>query len=182
MTTDIKRSILSLPGNDRCMDCYVPCPSWSSLTHGTVLCLKCAGIHRGLGVHVSFVRSLVLDSWSESQIDIMLAGGNHKCREFLKCNGYNEQDGDPDQERIKERYTNSTAKCYRETLKAGVEVVQPSGDEIDVTPVSLIHEKTEVIDSSIVSHREEQRSKYIHASLMRSLRSTLQTAIFSCCC
>ena len=33
-------------------------------------CLRCAGIHRNLGVHISKVRSVNLDSWTPQQVAV----------------------------------------------------------------------------------------------------------------
>jgi hypothetical protein len=38
--------------------------------------LECAGTHRSLGVHLSFVRSTTLDNWDDSQLAQMRVGGN----------------------------------------------------------------------------------------------------------
>lgn len=38
-------------------------PEWSAVNLGALLCEECAGVHRGLGVHISRVKSLVLDKW-----------------------------------------------------------------------------------------------------------------------
>ncbi len=42
----------------------------------TALVLQCSGIHRNLGVHISFVRSVNLDTWKEEQVDRMDELGN----------------------------------------------------------------------------------------------------------
>ena len=34
------------------------------------LCIRCAGIHRNLGVHISKVKSVDLDSWTTEQIEV----------------------------------------------------------------------------------------------------------------
>ena len=56
--TALKR-LLELPGNRACADCAGndagSRPTWASINCGTFICMRCAGVHRGLGVHVSKV-------------------------------------------------------------------------------------------------------------------------------
>uniref|UniRef100_K3W6M0 Arf-GAP domain-containing protein n=1 Tax=Globisporangium ultimum (strain ATCC 200006 / CBS 805.95 / DAOM BR144) TaxID=431595 RepID=K3W6M0_GLOUD len=78
MSGATEAAIRLLPGNDRCADCKAIYPQWSAVSYGILLCLVCAGRHRSLGVNVSFVKSLGMDSWSPSELRAVEVGGNAK--------------------------------------------------------------------------------------------------------
>ncbi|KAK7343126.1 hypothetical protein VNO80_26089 [Phaseolus coccineus] len=64
-------------GNKYCADCGTPEPKWVSSSLGVFICIKCSGIHRSLGVHISKVLSLKLDEWTDEQVDALAKlGGN----------------------------------------------------------------------------------------------------------
>lgn len=79
------QKIRELPGNGICADCGKPDPEWASSNLGITLCITCSGIHRGLGVHVSKVRSLTLDRWPEELITIMLSLGNTRVNSIYEA-------------------------------------------------------------------------------------------------
>lgn len=54
--------------NKYCVDCDAKGPRWASWNLGVFLCIRCAGIHRNLGVHISRVKSVNLDSWTPEQV------------------------------------------------------------------------------------------------------------------
>lgn len=63
-------ALLKLPENLTCADCRKRGPRWASANLGVFMCIECSGIHRNLGVHISFVRSVNLDSWTKAQVDV----------------------------------------------------------------------------------------------------------------
>ena len=58
------RQLLARPENKACADCASSSaggrPTWASINTGAFICMRCAGIHRGLGVHVSKVGTHLL--------------------------------------------------------------------------------------------------------------------------
>lgn len=37
---------------------------------GVFLCIRCSGIHRGMGTHISKVKSIDLDAWTPEQMEV----------------------------------------------------------------------------------------------------------------
>ncbi|XP_024982979.1 ADP-ribosylation factor GTPase-activating protein AGD12-like [Cynara cardunculus var. scolymus] len=71
------KDLLQQRDNRTCADCGAPDPKWASANIGVFICLKCCGVHRSLGVHISKVLSVTLDAWTEGEIDAMIeVGGN----------------------------------------------------------------------------------------------------------
>ena len=80
------KKLLKLPGNSTCADCSTPGrPNWASVSLGVFLCRDCATIHRGLGSHVSRVRSVGLDEWTTAQVDKMERWGNAAANAYFEA-------------------------------------------------------------------------------------------------
>lgn len=100
-----------------CVDCSSPDADWASVSYGTYLCLDCAGRHRGLGVHLSFVRSTTMDIWTVDQLRRMQLGGSRRFQDFLRS--YPKLSGDPHTAgAVVSRYSSRAACFYRQLLDA----------------------------------------------------------------
>ncbi|XP_078362000.1 stromal membrane-associated protein 1-like isoform X2 [Oculina patagonica] len=81
----ILSELLKEEENRYCADCAAKGPRWASWNLGVFLCIRCAGIHRNLGVHISRVKSVNLDSWTPEQMESIQQWGNKRAAEFWEC-------------------------------------------------------------------------------------------------
>lgn len=73
------QQLLKYPGNLKCADCKLQLhPRWASWSLGVLICIKCAGVHRSLGTHISKVKSIDLDSWSNENLYQFIVNGDNE--------------------------------------------------------------------------------------------------------
>ena len=64
------KKILQENDNSKCADCGEDEATWAVHNLGVFVCIKCSGVHRQLGVHVSKVKSTEYDKWTQDQLDV----------------------------------------------------------------------------------------------------------------
>ncbi|RHY47065.1 hypothetical protein DYB30_011944, partial [Aphanomyces astaci] len=60
--------------NQACADCSQPVTAsvaWATTTFGAFVCIQCAGVHRNLGVKISRIKSVHMDTWSADEVALM---------------------------------------------------------------------------------------------------------------
>ena len=74
--------------NLRCADCGGALEyrtAWASINLGLYICIKCSGVHRSLGVHLSKVRACQADAWNDDWVDNMERWGNQRAALFWEA-------------------------------------------------------------------------------------------------
>ncbi|KAJ1278381.1 hypothetical protein BS78_04G075100 [Paspalum vaginatum] len=119
------KELLHRSENRICADCGAPDPKWASANIGVFICVKCSGVHRSLGTHISKVLSVTLDKWADNEVDSMIEiGGNSQANAIYEAflpEGYQKPHPDSSQEE-REKFIRSKYEL-QEFLKPSLRIV-----------------------------------------------------------
>ncbi|KAJ5595160.1 Arf GTPase activating protein [Penicillium hispanicum] len=80
------KNLLKLEPNKICADCKRnKHPRWASWNLGIFICIRCSGIHRGMGTHISRVKSVDLDAWTDEQLQSVVRWGNGRANKYWEA-------------------------------------------------------------------------------------------------
>ncbi|PUU72647.1 hypothetical protein B9Z19DRAFT_1096869 [Tuber borchii] len=137
------KSLLKLPGNKVCADCKRnKLPRWASWNLGVFICIRCSGIHRGMGTHISRVKSVDLDSWTDEQLQSMLKWGNSRANKYWEANL---APGHVPSEAKIENFVRTKYESKRWVMEGGIPdpaTLEDSGEE-DSLPLKVVQQKLE---------------------------------------
>ncbi|CAE6481664.1 unnamed protein product [Rhizoctonia solani] len=79
------RELVKRPENKLCADCKKNDARWASWNIGVFVCIRCSGIHRSMGTHISKVKSVDLDVWTPEQMATVQKWGNQRANLYWEA-------------------------------------------------------------------------------------------------
>ncbi|KAM0331483.1 hypothetical protein ACHAQA_003159 [Verticillium albo-atrum] len=155
--TQTIKSLLKLECNKLCADCKRnKHPRWASWNLGVFVCIRCSGIHRGMGTHISRVKSVDLDSWTDEQLQSVLSWGNARAQKYWEAKL---APGHVPSEAKIENFIRTKYELKRWVMDGGIPdpaTLDVDGD--DDVPLSIVKEK------QVVERRESVRKASVGQS------------------
>ena len=161
--------------NRRCADCGESDPRWASWMLANepcciFICIGCSGVHRSLGVHISKVKSVDLDDWTEEQLQSARHWGNARANalwEHSKPAGLLPSPGDRKEfwrtKYVEGAWKNPNAQLVREQAAASAQSDKSpaqgvANEDVDATPTRRLVPVADQTPKSVASPEKRSQS------------------------
>ena len=135
------KALVKLESNKVCADCKRnKHPRWASWNLGVFVCIRCSGIHRGMGTHISRVKSVDLDAWTDEQLQSILKWGNARANKYWEAKL---QPGHVPSEAKIENFIRTKYESKRWVMDGPMPDPSTLGDDDDV-PLNVVQEKAKI--------------------------------------
>ena len=114
LSDDRVKSLLSLPGNDKCLECGNTSVEWVSFPTSIFICSSCGRQHKNF-TKKPIIKSLSISEFTEKELSKLSIGGNERYSSFLK--EYNIQITEPN---IENKYLTFATSYYNALLEAEI--------------------------------------------------------------
>ncbi|OSS47283.1 hypothetical protein B5807_09943 [Epicoccum nigrum] len=136
------KNLVKLEGNKTCSDCKRnKHPRWASWNLGVFICIRCSGIHRGMGTHISKVKSVDLDTWTDEQLQSVLKWGNARANKYWEAKL---APGHVPSEAKIENFIRTKYESKRWVMDGPMPDPASLGEDDDDVPLSKVQEKIQV--------------------------------------
>ncbi|KAJ5237418.1 hypothetical protein N7489_007509 [Penicillium chrysogenum] len=136
------KALLKLEPNKICADCKRnKHPRWASWNLGVFVCIRCSGIHRGMGTHISRVKSVDLDAWTDEQLQSVVRWGNGRANKYWEAKlapGHIPSDA-----KI-ENFIRTKYESKRWVMDGGMPDPSTLDDGDDDVPLAVVQEKAKI--------------------------------------
>ncbi|KAL1596824.1 ARF GAP with effector function(s) [Nothophoma quercina] len=136
------KNLVKLEGNKTCSDCKRnKHPRWASWNLGVFICIRCSGIHRGMGTHISKVKSVDLDTWTDEQLQSVLKWGNARANKYWEAKL---APGHVPSEAKIENFIRTKYESKRWVMDGPMPDPSTLGEDDDDVPLSQVQQKIQV--------------------------------------